>query len=147
MNEQSVFIIKPEAIAVCAEILEMIKEGGLRIKLSYCTPLEEWVIEKLYPNLTEDLYLATKTHMGGKLCHIGIVEGENAVEKLLTLCGKSTNPNQCAHGSLRKKFASSSAHWTGIGDYWYNVIHRPKNKDEAARDLKIVMALLEGRRY
>ena len=144
--ERSVYIIKPEGMPRRHEIREMIeKMAGLAIVGSITTVLPEWALAKLYPDLAQEkneLWLATLEHLAHSECEIGIVEGENAVQRFFELCGEMTSPLQCRSGTIRLVFGKEKPVRVGEKLYWRNVIHRSKNQQEAESDLRIAQELI-----
>lgn len=143
--EQSVFIIKPEGIRHREAIRQMIEIPGLYIMGSYFIAMPKWVLAKLYPDLAAEkgkLWDMTCRHLFNKQCEVGIVRGRGAMEKLLAVCGTDKSPAQCGPRTIRGLFGyERPVELVGGQRYWLNVIHRPKNKEEAVRDAKIYFAL------
>jgi len=142
-REQSIYIIKPEGwMNHRITIRSKIRRCGLTIVDSAQVPIPKWAVEKLSLGLPEDLRQFIRNHLFGRMCEVGIVEGDGAIKKLLEICGESYNPNECAPGTIRREFAPRMPHWTGKRTYWLNVIHQPKDEEEAARDLELILKLL-----
>jgi nucleoside diphosphate kinase len=107
--EKSVFIIKPEGMKHHAEIFQMFGDAGLTIVSMAPVSLTERALAQLYPDLLEEngeLWQATVARMKNQQCLMGIVEGEDAIVKLLNLSGRETDPRQCAPHSIRARFGT-----------------------------------------
>lgn len=146
MVEKTVYIIKPEALPHRQEIRLMIAEANLAITHSAVALLPEWVLVELYPDLARErneLWIATLEHLLNQECEIGIIEGENAMKKLLNLCGEETSPVACRVGTIRARFGEPIPLPAGERFYWRNAIHRPKTQEEAANDLLVANRLLK----
>jgi nucleoside diphosphate kinase len=144
--ERSVYLIKPEAMARRDDIRQMLEQHyGLPVTIFGEAKIGLDVLATLYPDVFREggeLWEATCNHLLGKICEIGIVEGENAIRRLFTACGEKTNPQECGPSTVRAVFQSGfSIQLRNGGTYWLNVIHRPKDLEEANRDLKIAYRL------
>lgn len=144
--ERSVYIIKPEGMPHRQEIRQMIQAAGLAVIGSTATILPQEVLAKLYPDLQEErgeLWIATLDHLAHSECEVGIVEGENAVQRLSELCGTATSPHDCGLETIRARFGRGiAAVRAGKKLYWKNIIHRSKNLEEARGDLEIAYKLI-----
>lgn len=144
--EESVYIIKPEGMPNCDAIRNVITNAGLFIRDFFIMELPEWAVAELYPDLSNDkrneLWKLTRQHLVGHRCEIGIVAAENAVEKLVAVCGAETNPIRCGTQTIRSVFSHAPPVTLADGRmYWKNVIHRSKNLEEARRDMRITQTL------
>jgi nucleoside-diphosphate kinase len=135
--EQALYIIKPEGMANRKEIHQMILDAGLKIILSKCVLLNNLVLNTIYPNLSPDLLDATIRFLTKAPSEIGVVEGENAIEKLRELIGEQTNPDECRPGTIRHRFGVRPSVVVGKSIYHLNVLHRSKTVDEARRELDL----------
>jgi nucleoside diphosphate kinase len=81
--------------------------------------------------------------MGREPCEVAEVTGENAVGRLLKLCGHDTDPSKCDTNTVRGRFGIRQAQIVGSAFYFKNAIHRPKTEEEACRDLSLFRKLLQ----
>jgi nucleoside diphosphate kinase len=139
--ERSVYIIKPEAMSHRAEISRLIETSGLRIVARKLANIQEEAVDILYPDLCQDLRDATLYYYGRGLSEIGVVEGVEAITRLVQLAGRSINPAQCDESSIRFRFGSSLPVKMGKALYYRNAFHRTKNATDATRELTIFDAL------
>ena len=140
---RSIYVIKPEAMSARETIRERIVQAGLRIIRTAEVVVPADMLDLIYTDLSPDLRKATQMFMGHKPCEIGEVEGEDAVNRLVAVCGNSTDPAQCEPYTIRRCFGVRRAERVGNAAYFRNGIHRPKSQAEAQRDLRIFSALLE----
>ena len=101
----------------------------------------------LYPqnergSMPEDAWLHRMQIATRGLSEVGMLRGENAIERLLDLVGRSADPAKCGLGTIRRDFGESGA--LRFGDFLFHmrVMHRPVDKAEAQHDLPIVQQLL-----
>lgn len=139
--ERSVYIIKPEAMIHRAEISRSIEASGLRIVARKLTNIKEDAIDIFYPDLCQDLREATLYHYGRGLSEIGVVEGSEAIRRLIQLAGQSVNPSECDESTIRFRFGSSFPVKMGNVLYYRNAFHRTRSAKDVARELTIFEAL------
>ena len=131
--EQTYSMIKPEIVAAgeqkIGEILAILNRAGFRITGMELRQLERPLVEEFYGEHRErpfygDLcdYIA-----GGPVVTLRL-ERENAVAALRELIG-ATNPAEAAVGTIRDLFGASLQN---------NAIHASANRDDAARELKLI---------
>jgi len=136
--ENSIYIIKPEAISFSKEIHEILIFEGLQIIKFRQDYLSAIIIERLYFDCPPNIIEATKHFMLNKICEVGIVSGFDAVNLLFEICGTETNPANCKDGTIRKLFGFHDfKYYNGIR-YFQNSIHRPKTKHEALKDIQLL---------
>ncbi|MDO8593781.1 MAG: nucleoside-diphosphate kinase [bacterium] len=139
--EQSVYIVKPEGMLHRDSIRQMITNTGLSIIDSYIVTIPKWVPATLYPDLSLEkgrLWELTCQQFVGKRCEIGVVSGEGAIGKLLAVCGTEISPARCASQTIRRVYGfRNPIKLPGGGCFWFNAIHRPKNREEVLRDANI----------
>ena len=124
-------------------IRDMIQKAGLAIIRHHEVSLTPEVLEQLYPGLDPEIMAVTKQALLDKVCEIGLIRGDDAIARLLEICGKNVDPKQCAHNTIRNLFGRRTPIRNNSGTivYYFNIIHRPKNKSEAERDLAIYVAI------
>lgn len=141
---QSFYIIKPEAFQFCSDIREIIISARLNIISFKATFIPHKVIEALYSDCSQKIIEATKFYVCNKLCEVGIVSGNNAVNKLLEVCGLDPNPNNCAEGSIRYTYGIKQAsNYEGIF-YFKNAIHRPITTFEMEKNISYIQLMLSS---
>ena len=146
---RSVYIIKPEGMSRRETIRQMIAETGLVVVSYVIARLTLEDLELLYPHIHlhhREMWDETLRHLLGQECEVGLVEGDDAVHRLLLICGRHTAPPQCSSKTIRGMFGDSLARHLGGTEgktLWYypNVIHRPRDEEEARKDLQIAKAL------
>jgi nucleoside diphosphate kinase len=143
---RSIYIIKPEAMPFREEIRKMICLAGLKIIRTTEAIIPIDVLDKLYTDCSDELRRATQLFMGCEPCEIGEVIGENAVEKLLSICGHVTDPSQCAAQTIRNRFGVRQVEHFENALYFKNAIHRPKNAEEAQRDLNALSKIFNSQK-
>ena len=107
--ERTFSIIKPDAVArnLVGEITSMLENSGLRVIASKCTQLTQEKAAEFYSVHADKPFF-------GSLCEfmcsgpivVQVLESDNAVQKNRDIMG-STNPEDAAEGTIRKKFAIS----------------------------------------
>ena len=137
-SRQSIYIIKPEAIPFSEDIHKMIASSGLTISIWKQAIMPYSIIDKIYFDCPKDIIAATKHFMFNDICEIGIVSGDNAIEKLIEVCGTETNPFNCKKGTIRNLFGVHKLQFYNGTGYYQNAIHRPKTEIEFKKDIDIL---------
>ena len=117
-------MIKPDAVKAnnIGNILQMINEAGFRIVAMKYTKLSKELAGEFYAIHKErPFYGELVDFMSSGSIIAAILEKDNAVEDFRTLIG-STNPEEAAEGTVRKKYATS------IGE---NAVHGSDSDDNA----------------
>lgn len=135
--EKSFFIIKPEGIKNAEGIKNIILENGLKIVKTKLALLSPDIIKLIYLDTSNDLFAAHVMFMCKEISEVGIIEGANAIDKLVEVSGHDTNPNLCATGTIRNLFGEKVGCKVGISLYYKNVFHRSRNIDEANREVDL----------
>lgn len=141
--EKSVYIIKPEAVAHREQIRALIRGAGLRVANHKLAVFPEHALEALYPDMQENLHAATLHYFGIGPSEIGIVEGENAINRLSQLAGEDVNPAKCAPGTIREQYGFKNPVKWRNAIYFLNGLHRSKNTTEVERDLELFSSLAD----
>jgi hypothetical protein len=123
-------MIKPEAMAFNHEIRGHI-ERSLAVVAIKPLLLPSWAIDVLYDDLTDELRSATNTALSEPV-ELGLVQGDDAVRKMLEIAGENTKPSECHPDSLRYRYGIWKPVMLSGTQYYKNAIHRPKTDDEAA---------------
>ncbi|MFZ1019369.1 MAG: nucleoside-diphosphate kinase [Minisyncoccia bacterium] len=126
--EKSVFVIKPEALPYKEKIMDMIEKAGIPITEWRNLRLTESHLRILYPTITGETWHKMKKYLLNKEVLAAVVEGNDIVQKLYEICGDKTKPFLCRPDSIRYLFKNIARQNEAFSQ---NIIHRPKNKQEA----------------
>ncbi len=133
--KQSVYIIKPDGIHYESIIHTKITESKLEIISQKEVRFSKQSLREIFSPELEN-YIALCEYLVSGPCIAGIVSGEEAIEKLLTITGRKTEPEDCAIGSIRREFGIG---WSKLSSGLYvikNVIHRSKSMERAMEEIK-----------
>ena len=128
--EYSLFMIKPCAYDKKEEILDIISEK-LTIVSVVDKVLDEEFLTKLYKNVSNNKYKEINIQfLKNKLVCIGIVEGENAIQDLIDICGNKPLGTMCKKETIRNIYNPKIDTIT-INDQilYINAIHKSDAKD------------------
>lgn len=139
--ETSFYIIKPHGLMVCEEVRAMIESAGLTITESKKLVIHRWALEIIYSDLPKKYRDAVFRPFKGVEVEVGLVTGENAVDTLLQVTGTELDPTDCAPESIRFKFGGREPFIIDGVRCYTNIIHRPRNKVEADRGVKLFRML------
>jgi len=139
--ETSFYIIKPHGLAFRKEVKAMIESVGLTITESKELVMHMWALEIIYSDLPEKYRDVVFRTFKEKLVEVGLVIGENAIDKLLQITGTELDPVDCAPGSVRFKFGGRELFMIEGVRCYTNIIHRPRNKTEAENGIKVFRML------
>ncbi len=133
MSERTLIILKPDAVmrSNIGNVLSRIESKGLKISALKM----EWISkDKAGTHYAEH---KEKPFYGGLISYItscpvilGVVEGEDAITVIRTLCG-ATDPHKAAPGSIRGDFGYKK------GNDIFNVIHASDSPESAKREISI----------
>lgn len=131
MIEKTFFIIKPEAFSERGKIKEFMEShSNLKVISSRIMVLQDDDVCALYlDDIGTDLQTAAKRHLVGRQVEAGIVEGENAIEEFLLLCGKYPDNKLCDDNTIRKVFGKEEIIMYGDTTYFLNAIHKSSRKE------------------
>lgn len=141
-HELTLYVLRPEALEFADEIRGMIVSAGLSIRHVTRTVLSDEIVAAMYDGCPQYVVEAAQYFMGNRECEIGLVEGTDAIKRLVQLCGTKTNPVECADGTIRKLFGMAVAQEFRGSPYYLNAIHRPQTPLEVARDLSTLASLV-----
>ncbi|MFA6273027.1 MAG: nucleoside-diphosphate kinase [Candidatus Paceibacterota bacterium] len=139
--ETSFYIIKPHGLAFREEVRAMIEGVGLTITESKELVVHSWALEIIYSDLPEKYRDAVFLQFKGKSVEVGLVMGENAIDKLLQITGTELDPVDCALSSIRFKFGGHKPLIINGVRCYKNIIHRSQNKTEAENGIKVFRML------
>lgn len=109
MTEQTLAIVKPDAMKVCAagKILDMILEAGFGLSAVRLIHLTREQAEGFYQVHRERPFFPTLTaFMTEGPILVMVLEAENAIARWRSLMGP-TNPAEAAAGTIRRRFGTS----------------------------------------
>ncbi len=137
------YFIKPDGVSFKVEIRAILREKFLVVVFTDFIYTRE-ILNAQYDGVSSAVRRGIYRMMEGEPGEVGIVEGPNALQELVRLCGKKTDPMRCEEGTIRRRFGWSNRILLAEGYYFYgNVIHRPKNPRELERDLAIARQFLK----
>jgi nucleoside diphosphate kinase len=129
--EKTFFIIKPEAFSDRRKIKSFIEgNSNLKVERSKILIPKEKDVEYLYTDdIGTDLLNAAKSHLIGKKIEAGVIQGKNAVDEFIKLCGKYQNGKLCEKNTIRKKFSKNKVVKYGNTTYYLNAVHKASKKE------------------
>ncbi len=144
---KTVYVIKPDGMPFRHTIRRRIEDAGLSIVESKVLKFPRWAYEQVYPRdkyghvPQEALERSLIFSIGGE-SEVGIVQGPQALKRLLRISGKRADPARCASGTIRRDFGISIT--TVIDGYalHHKVIHRPESWSELQVDFPVIYKLL-----
>lgn len=131
------FIIKPEGLVHSKSIKSTIHKNGLRIIDSIKTVLTPDSIKSIYFDTTGDMLEAHVHFMCRDTSEVGIIEGQNAIDKLIEISGSETDPKLCTSGTIRNIFGEQVGYRFGKALYYKNAFHRSSNRAEAKNEVEL----------
>lgn len=131
MSEQTLFIIKPDAVTrkLIGSVVSEIEKSGLKIRALTMKTLTKEEAQALYQEHQEQpffLELMEQITRSPIIC--GVCEGDTAISQLRALIG-DTDPSKAAKNSLRSKFGLSKGE---------NTIHGSDSLASAKREIQIL---------
>ena len=123
-----------------SEIRRMI-QGHLKLVARRKIVLRRANIDLLYPNLHQNILRLTEICMSGKTVEVGLVEGSQAVDRLLRLAGNKVAPQQCRPGTLRHTFGVRQPVVFRNTRYYRNALHRAGSLQEVRTQARLLMGL------
>ncbi|MEK7156891.1 MAG: nucleoside-diphosphate kinase [Patescibacteria group bacterium] len=147
MPEKTVYIIRPFGMPFRHTIRQRILSAGLSIEASRELKIPRWAYEAIYPRekhsgVPDEVWMRRLILTTGNLSEAGILEGEDAVARLVRLVGHKPDPAECEVGTIRRDYGASAVEHFGEFMFHLRVMHRPENEEEAAHDLPIIEKLL-----
>lgn len=139
--ETSFYIIKPHGLLFREEVRAMIEGVGLIITESKKLVMHRWALEIIYSDLPEKYRDSVFLLFKGKSVEVGLIVGENAIDKLLQITGTELDPVDCAPSSIRFKFGGHKPLIINGVRCYTNIIHRPQDKTEAEIGIKVFRML------
>ena len=139
--ETSFYIIKPHGLMIRDKITTMIEAGGLIITENKNLILPDWALKIIYSDLPEKYMSAVFQPFKNTLIEVGLVIGEDAINRLLQITGTELDPVDCAYETIRFKFGGRKPLMIDGVKYYTNIIHRSRNKMEAEKDIEVFRTL------
>lgn len=127
--EKTYVMLKPEALKrnIIGQIISKIENKGLKIVEMKTMLLNDEILKEHYAHIVDKPFFPEilENFKSGPVLAM-IVEGENAIEAMIVLCGP-TQWNQCQPGTIRGDFATSTG---------FNMIHRSDSKETALLEIE-----------
>jgi nucleoside-diphosphate kinase len=104
--EHTLFIVKPDAVRrdLVGRILGRVEGGGLKLVALRMTRLSKArACDFYHVHKGKDFYDRLTTYMSSGRCVVAVAEGEDAINRLRTICG-ITDPSKAAEGTIRLDF-------------------------------------------
>lgn len=144
---KTVYIIRPFGMPFRHTIRQRILREGLAIVASRELKLPRWAYEAIYPRyahagVPDIVWMRRLILTTGNLSEVAILEGEDAVARLVRLVGHRPDPAECEVGTIRRDYGASAVEQFDGFSFHLRVMHRPENEEEAAHDLPIIERLL-----
>ena len=119
----------------------MIEAGGLIIVENKNLILPNWALNIIYSDLPERYKDAVFKLFKNAFVEVGLVIGEDAINKLFKITGTELDPVDCAPGSIRSRFGGREPFIIDGVRCYTNIIHRSRNKMEAEKDIEVFFTL------
>lgn len=143
-KEKTMIMVKPDGVQkkLIGEALSRLEKAGLDITHLEIKRIEKPTAHKFYghlkPRLHPKLFDSIIEYITSGKVVIGLVEGENAAERVRTLVG-STNPKKASKGTIRGDFG------TDDGEKLFkqnkvvkNIIHASESSHHAKKEFKLL---------
>lgn len=128
-NQQTFFIIKPDAVDRVNDILNIIWRHDITLVKFERVHTKREVVEEHYSNLKDKpFYGEVIDFMSDKDVYIGVAEGDDIVAKLRKIVG-ATNPAHAEEGTIRRLYGTPN---TGE-----NAIHASDSVESARREMAL----------
>lgn len=127
-DNQTLYLIKPDAFHKRDEIFEQIQKAGFESVSSIDTVLEEKVIRMLYGG-NEDLLPFMIEYLAGRNVQVGVLTKHDAIKSFITLAGWFADPRKCRRNSLRHRYGNMKPLLRSGREHFYNAIHRTTQTD------------------
>ena len=147
-SQRTVYMIRPFGMPFRLTIRRRMQSAGLSIVASRRLKIPRWAFEKIYPrdkyaSAPQEVWWRRMILTTGGISEMGILEGEDAVARLVQIVGERPDPADCTHGTIRRDFGASSVENFDGFAFHLRTMHRPENEEEAAHDLPIFLRLLK----
>ena len=129
--KRTLLIIKPDAFKrnIRERILDIFYDANLICIASLQCTLRDDIVSKLYrEHVGKSWFDSYKTFMQSNPCFVFVLEGCDAVNKVMKMTGEETDPSLCHPDTIRYQFADS---------YRCNVIHRSDSLDSANYEISV----------
>jgi len=138
MIEKTLFIIKPDGFPKRKEIISEISD---HFNIEYLSELyfSEALISELYfRDIGKSHYPALIEYIMESPCELGIIKGENSIEKFFRFAGENSDPRKCKSNTLRFKYGKGLDK-TKSGLYIIkNGIHRAESKMDSDKERSLL---------
>ena len=147
MIEQTFIIIKPDGVekGLEEEIFRRFSNVGLKIKEKNKVRLPKEFVIRFYSHLKKlpkKQFNSILDYMTSNDAVIAVLEGTDAVEKVVELCGP-TNPVEAPKGTIRGDFSNDDMkkcikQMRAV----HNIIHRSANQQDASNEISMAKPLM-----
>lgn len=146
MLEQTFFCIRPYVFDKREIIKGLITKSGLKIKSSKNLWLTNFDLRVIYGHEDpSDYFNACIHYMTNGFVEAGVIEGKNAIQRLVELAGETHIPSQSRINSLRAMFGRAEPEIFNSFAYYFNPLHRSRTETEAKREIKLYFDKIESR--
>lgn len=138
MLEYTFFCIRPYIFEKREEIKKMITDANLEIKSTKILWLTPNDLRIIYGHDEPSNYFDASMHfMTTGFVEVGVVEGEDVIDKLLELASDIHIPSQSKVGTIRATFGKTHpVNFNGF-DYYLNPLHRSRTRTEARKEVSL----------
>ncbi len=134
--ERTLAIIKPDAVSsgVIGEIIHRAEEEGFTIRALKLTKLTKAQAEAFYSvHKGKPFFERLTKFMASGPVVVMVLEGEDAIKRWREIIG-STDPQEAAEGTIRRKFGTNVT---------MNAVHGSDSKDTAEFEIKFFFSEME----
>ena len=143
-KEKTLIIVKPDGVQkkLIGEALSRFEKAGLDISHLEIKTIKKPIARKFYSHLKTKLHPKLFDNIieymtSGKVV-IGLIEGENAAERVRKIVGK-TNPKEAGKGTIRGDFGEDDMRALGNKlKATKNIIHASETHHHAKKEFKIL---------
>jgi nucleoside diphosphate kinase len=142
--EKSLFILRPDGFEKRNEILAQISRD---LKIITTVPfLFNVDFAKIWyaRDINKPHFKALTEYLLEGPSEFGIVEGNNAINKLLDITGRKTLPEECSQNSIRHKYSIGETQTQSGLIVLKNVIHRSKTIEQYKSETKLFADFIEN---
>ncbi|HME86789.1 MAG TPA: nucleoside-diphosphate kinase [Candidatus Nanoarchaeia archaeon] len=135
--ESTIGIIKPDAFQHRDKICDMIREAGLIVSMGKITVIPKGIIDELYGHVPENVKVALRHYMCQDLSELLLINGEDAIARLVKVRGEKSDSALCEEGTVRKLYGSPTIQVDEKTKYFPNALHCPMTPEEAKAQLPL----------
>lgn len=136
-------LVKPEAWERRTEVLEDLAKQGFRVLNTFTKKLTLQDIQAIYFQSSSDFMRLANAAYLDKCVLAAVLEGNDAQRRIVEAVGHHYNPELCADGTLRRKYAAPA--WNFDGEVFFaNSVHRPQGELDNEKFLIWFIENIEG---